>query len=380
MDLLSVPTPFAPKRKGSRRPWLVLGALLLLACQAGGAPASTPPTVSSMPPTLPSTPPTASTSAPSGTREAVLPTMRDRSPRPSDVAFPVTLTDDEGTATTLEREPERVIGLSPANTEILFTLGVPEKAVGGTDFDDFPPEAAALPDVATFNGVLIERVVELEPDLVIAAGNAFTPAADIERMRDLDIPVLVVYAETVDEVLADIRLIGSAVGAGEQADALTTAMTSRIDEVRTAAEAQGQRPRVFYQIGSEPEIYGPAPDSFVADMVELAGGAPITTGDPNVFSIPLEQLVEQDPEIVIVGDAQYGVCPETVMERPGWQSMTAVRDGAVRAIDDTIVTRPGPRLAEGLAALAFAIHPDIDMAVPPPPVTACATPSPSATP
>ena len=111
-------------------------------------------------------------------------------------AFPVTLVDDEGTEVTLEAEPQRIISLSPANTEIVFALGAGDRLVGGTDYDDYPAEAAALPDVATFQGVVMEQVVELEPDLVLAAGNAFTPPDDIARMRELGYPVLVVYAPT----------------------------------------------------------------------------------------------------------------------------------------------------------------------------------------
>jgi iron complex transport system substrate-binding protein len=279
----------------------------------------------------------------------------------SAATFPLTVVDDEGTSLALEAVPQRVISLSPANTEIVFALGAGERLVGGTDFDDHPAEAAALPDVATFTGVIMERVVALEPDLVLAAGNNFTPAADIARMRELDIPVLVVYAETVADVVADVELIGMAIGEAEAAETLADEMRTRLAQVEAAVAGFEDRPRTFYQIGSEPEIYGPAPGSFVADMVELAGGTPITTDDPAVFSVPLERLVEEDPEIIVVGDAIYGVCPDVVGARPGWGGMTAVRDGAIRPVDDIIVTRPGPRLPDGLAALARAIHPEIDL-------------------
>jgi iron complex transport system substrate-binding protein len=279
-------------------------------------------------------------------------------------AWPRTLVDDEGTTIELDARPERVISLSPANTEIVFALGAGDRLVGRTDYDDYPPEAATRPAVATFTGVILEQAVDLEPDLVLAAGNNFTPATDIERMRDLGLTVLVVYAETMGEVLADIRLIGRALGADEAADAIVRQMETRISEVREAATVVGERPRVFYQIGSEPEIYAPAPNSFIADMVVLAGGEPITTTDPAVFSISVERLIDLDPEVIVLGDAAYGVCPAAVRQRPGWGSMTAVREGAIRPVDDTIVTRPGPRLAEGLAALALAIHPDADIAPP----------------
>lgn len=277
--------------------------------------------------------------------------------------FPLTLTDDEGTSVTLDAQPERVISLTPATTELLFALGEGDRLVGRTDFDDYPPEATELPAVATFTGVLIEQVVDLEPDLVIAGGNNFTAAADVDRLRDLDIRVLVVYAQDVAGVLADIRLVGRAIGAETAAEEVVADIELRVAEV-SAAVADLAHPRVFYELGNEPEIYGPAPDSFVADMVNLAGGDPITTTDPAVFSIALERLVDLDPEVIVLGDAAYGVCPDSVSGRPGWGGISAVRDGAVRPVDDIVVTRPGPRLGEGLAALALAIHPDAQIAPP----------------
>ncbi len=285
-----------------------------------------------------------------------------QSPGADPAAWPRTLTDDEGTQVTLPALPERIVSLSPANTEIVFALGAGDRLLGGTDFDDFPPgEVDRLAHVATYNGVLMEQVVALEPDLVLAAGNYLTPPADIARMRELGYPVVVVYADTVDAVLADIELIGDAVGEGDAARDLTAAMRADIDQITAAVAQTDDRPRVFYQIGSEPEIYGPAPGSFIADMVVLAGGDPILTSDPAVFSIPVEQLVAADPEVIVVGDANYGVCPESVMVRPGWDVMTAVRNGDVRAVDDIVITRPGPRLAQGLANLARAIHLDLDL-------------------
>jgi iron complex transport system substrate-binding protein len=286
-------------------------------------------------------------------------------------AFPLTVTDDEGTEVTIDALPERIVSFSPANTEIVFTLGAGERLVGGTDADDYPPEAAALPDVVTLTTVSMEQVVGLDPDLALAAGNGFTPPDDIARMRELGIPVVVVYPDTVDQVLADIDLIGTAIGEAAAAHSLTDAMAARIGEVSTAAAATGTKPRTFYQLGSEPEIYAPAPGSFTADIVELAGGTAVTTSDPAVFSIPVEALITADPEVIVVGDAAFGVCPADVIARPGWSDITAVKDGAVRAIDDTTVSRPGPRLGEGLAALAIAIHPDIELSDPPAPFTGC---------
>lgn len=365
-------TPSGTRLKGSSHALLGLVLTSLAAACSGGAPATNAPTSSatSSPTSPTATPalaatPTSATATPSG--------LSSEGPSPSGAptGFPVSITDDEGTRIDIDAEPERIISLSPANTELVFALGAGERLVGGTDFDDFPAEAARLDDVVVETRVLIERIVEAEPDLVLAAGNAFTPSADIDRMRGLGLDVMVVYASDVDAVLADIELIGTAIGRSEEAVAITDAMTARIDAVTSAAAAIGEHPRVFYQLGSEPEIFGPAPDSFIADMVVLAGGDPITTTDPSVFAIPVERLVEEDPEVIIVGDAAYGVCPADVAARPAWRQMTAVMEGAVRPIDDLIVTRPGPRLGDGLAALAVAIHPDLMLSPAPPAVPYC---------
>jgi iron complex transport system substrate-binding protein len=143
-------------------------------------------------------------------------------------------------------------------------------------------------------------------------------------------------------------------------------MQAEIDAIAAAvASAGAERPRVFYELDATKEIYGPADDSFLAEMIGLAGGEAITTGSPTVFSIPLETLLAADPEVIVLGDAAYGVTAEQVAARPGWGVMTAVREGAIRPVDDVVVTRPGPRLAEGLRALALAIDPAAPLPAPP---------------
>jgi iron complex transport system substrate-binding protein len=279
----------------------------------------------------------------------------------ADDAYPLTVVDDEGTEVTLEVHPERIISLSPSNTEIVFALGAGDRLVGGTDYDDYPPEAVELTDVATFNGVIMEQVVALEPDLVLAAGNYFTPPDDIAQMRELGYPVVVLYAPDVPTVMSDIELIGASIGEAEAAAAMTAELTAQMEAIAEAAAAAGSTPRTFYELGAEPEIYAPAPESFLADMIVRAGGDPITTGDPAAWSIPLEELVVADPEVIVLGDANYGTCPDTIAARAGWEGMTAVVNGDVRPVNDVPITRPGPRLAEGLASLARAIHPELEL-------------------
>jgi iron complex transport system substrate-binding protein len=331
--------PLPPPRRVAAQ--LVALILALAACSGGGVAASPN-----------STPSAAATLAPTLT-----PTL---SPAPTR-AFPTTLTDDEGTVVEIAEEPDVIVSLTPATTETLFALGVGNRIAGkGEDVFLYPPEAASIPDVATFDAVDIEKVVSMEPDVVFAGGNFFTPPDAIQRMRDLGLPVVVLYAASVDDVFEDIELIGHAAGRSAEATAIADRMRSEFDAVG-AAVAGLPKPRLFYELDATGAIYGPADNSFLAEMIALAGGDPITTGSPDKFDISIERLIERDPELILLADAPFGVTAEQVVARPGWAVMTAVKEDRIRPIDDQTVTRPGPRLFLGLELLAATIHPDADI-------------------
>lgn len=273
---------------------------------------------------------------------------------------PLTLTDDAGRQVTLAADPQRIVSLAPSNTEIVCALGACDRLVGVTDFDDYPAEVVEVDKVVTMAQVDVEAVVAAEPDLVLAAGNELTPTTVIDQLADLGLPVLTLYPESLAEVAADIELVGTAIGRPEAAAEVVTAMEARIDAV-TDAVAGLDRPRTFYEVGVfEGVIYTAGEGSFLASLIDLAGGEPIT-GDALSTAIELEDLVAADPELILLGDATYDptITPASVAARPGWDAMTAVRNGAVVPIsEDLVITRPGPRVVDGLEALARAIHPD----------------------
>ncbi len=353
MDARPVPARRRRPRPAPPPVPLLIALLALLVAACSGATATPVPAAPTPPPSPAATP--ASTATPTVSPVA---------------AFPVTVTDDEGTKVTIDAEPHRIVALTPAATETLFALGLGDRVVGkAQDVDLFPPEAKPIPEVAVYDNVDVEKVTGLAPDLVIAGGNNFNKPDAIAKLRSLGVPVVVEYAPDVATVLADIRLIGSATGTADAATGITDRMSREMARVQTAVQGL-PRPRTWYELDATGAFYGPADHSFLAEMLGMAGADPITTGSPDAYDIPAERLIAADPELILLADARYGTKAEDVAKRPGWSAMSAVRSGDIRPIDDTTVTRPGPRLFLGLALLARTIHPDapIPSAEPIPPV------------
>ncbi|HLO35049.1 MAG TPA: ABC transporter substrate-binding protein, partial [Candidatus Deferrimicrobium sp.] len=149
--------------------------------------------------------------------------------------FPLTLTGDEGTAVELKAEPRKIVSLTPATTEILFALGAGDRVVGKVeDLTPYPPEADAIPIVAKFGQVDVEKIVSLDADVVIAGGNSFNPPDKIAQLRKLGVPVLVVYAPDIAGVLRDVEVTGDAVGRSGEARDLTASMRAAFDQIEAA--------------------------------------------------------------------------------------------------------------------------------------------------
>jgi iron complex transport system substrate-binding protein len=285
---------------------------------------------------------------------------------PASVSYPLKLTDDAGRTVILPAKPAKIVSLAPSNTEIVCALGACDGLVGVTDFDDFPPTVKGVAKVVVQAKVDVEKVVAAKPDLVLAAGNGLTPDAVISQLGSLGLRVMTLYPTTLDGVYADIELVGRALDAAATADATVKAMKDRVATIVDAVSA-APRPRVFYEVSVfEGNIYTAGKDSFLASLITIAGGTPVT-GDPRSTAIQLEDLIAADPEVILLGDASYDPSLGTaakalaaVRARSGWAGMTAVKEGrVVPFLDDIVTTRPGPRIVDGLEALARAIHPEI---------------------
>ncbi|RLT23245.1 MAG: hypothetical protein DWI45_04990 [Chloroflexi bacterium] len=278
----------------------------------------------------------------------------------SEAAYPRTMTDDAGESITISAAPQRIVALTPASVETLATLSLTDRVVGIAECTCTPDTLAAIPVVAGYEGVDLEQLIALEPDLVFVGGSGFTSADAITAMRTANLTVVTIDPKGVDGVYRTLRLIGDAVGASIPAAKLVASVRADIARLATLIPA-GARPKVFYEIDATSTIYGLAPDDYAAELITLAGGEPVTSGSAGVYEIALETLVAAAPQVILLGDAAYGTTAAAVAARPGWSAIPAVAGGAIRPVDGDLVTTPGPRLAAALAALIVAINPAISV-------------------
>jgi cobalamin transport system substrate-binding protein len=282
------------------------------------------------------------------------------------VSYPLTLTDDAGRSVTLAAPPQQIVSLAPSNTEIVCTLGACGALTGVTDFDDYPASVKNVAHVVVQAKVDAEKVLAAKPDLVLAAGNGLTPEAAIKQLTDLGLQVITLYPKDLAGVYHDITLVGEALGVADRAQSTVASLQRRVKGVTDVVSA-APRPRTFYEVSVfEGTIYTAGKDSFLSSLISLAGGNPVV-GDAQSGAIQLENLIAADPELILLGDASYDLTLAThdkavaaVRARSGWGKISAVSAGKVISFtDDVVTTRPGPRIVDGLEALARAIHPDL---------------------
>lgn len=269
-------------------------------------------------------------------------------------SFPLTLTDDGGREVTLEKEPQRIVSLTPGNTEILYALGLEKKVVGVTTYCDYPARVKSKEKVGDFANPNVEKIVALKPDLVLAT--AGVQAALTQRLDELGVPIFIVDPKNLSQSIEGIKKVGKITGQADKAEEVTSQMEQDIEQVSEAVASVEQKPTVFCELGTNP-LYTAGTGTFIDDMIRVAGGVNVVKGKEwVVYSI--EQLIKDDPDIYIAVKGSMHT-PEEMEKRQGFKDLSAVKNNQVYVVDDNLVTRPGPRLTEGLKEVAKAIHPKL---------------------
>lgn len=267
-----------------------------------------------------------------------------------------TFVDDLGRKLYLAKPPARVVSLAPSMTEILYSLALDDAIVGVSDFCDYPPQARAKPKIG-YSHPNLESIVALKPDLVLAP-STFLRADLLAKLEQLKIPTFILDAKTIEEIPSHIQTIGRMMDRGPAADRLATEMRRQVAALR--ARVQPLAPvRVLYVLNSQPLI-SVGPGSFIHQMIELAGGVNVAGRAQAPYPrLSLEEVLRADPELLIfpIGQAESIRQGEQEQWRR-WTTLSAVKHQRFHQISADLLNRPGPRITQGLEALARIIHPE----------------------
>jgi len=248
--------------------------------------------------------------------------------------------------------PRRIVCLTEETTETLYLLGEGDRIVGVSGYTVRPPEARQKPKVSAFINARFEKIDALQPDLILAFSDLQADiAAELIRRG---YPVVTFNQRSVAEILQMIRMVGALVGRADAAHVLAQSLADGLEAVRLRASALPRRPRVFFEEWDAPLISG---IQWVEELVEIAGGAPIFPelrrhGLAKHRIVAPEEVAARDPEIVIASWCGKAMKKRTIVERPGWNRVSAVRHDRIYEIKSSYILQPGPAsLTEGVARL-----------------------------
>ncbi len=276
---------------------------------------------------------------------------------------PLISTDAHGTPITIPaKAPQRIVSLTPGDSEMLAAVGVSARVVGVDAFTNYPAEMAAKPKVSSNDGnPNVEQIIALNPDLVLSWGQ-FTTQADTALLQ-AHINVIALPVANLQGTLTEIRLVGQLTHTTATADALVKSLQQRIDAVKRKV-ASAQPVSVYMEVGfTPPPPYAVGGGSFENDVLADAGGRNIfaaQTDNGGFPSVSVESIIAANPQVIILTEEPaYGGNPQQVYARPGWGNMAAITSHRVYNINPDIVSRPGPRLVDALEQVAKMLHPDL---------------------
>lgn len=267
--------------------------------------------------------------------------------------YPITITDSYDRKITIENEPERIISIAPSITETIFALDSGDKLVGRTDYCKYPEEVENIESIGSLMEPNIEKIIDLKPDIVIASTHFKEEV--LNKLEEVDIKVAVLYGEeSFEGVYEVIGELGKVLNQKDKSQEITDNMNQRVENVLTRVK-DIDKPSVYYVVGfGEYGDFTAGGDTFIGQIIEMAGGKNAAS-DVSGWKYSLESLVEKDPDILIC--SMYYNTKESLMETNGYKDLTAVKEGRLYEINNDLLELQGPRLIEGLEALAEILHP-----------------------
>lgn len=276
-------------------------------------------------------------------------------------AFPVTFTDDAGREVTIEKEPESIVSIQTSNTEILFALGVGDKVIGVSDYCNYPEAVNDIQKVGA-QDMDAELILQLLPDVAFVTTYHYENHATIlEQFEEAGITVVVTgSAASFDEAYDTMKMIATATGSVEESEKIVTSMKERLEEIKEKAKQVTDQKRVWVEVSPGPDIFTTGKGTFMNEMLESIHAINVASDHEGWVKLTEEEIVQLNPDVIVTTYGYYVDDPVAeVLGRDGWAEVPAVKNDFIFDVDSDTVTRPGPRLIEGVETLAKRIYPEV---------------------
>ena len=275
--------------------------------------------------------------------------------------FPVTITDDANREVTIKEKPETIVSIQTSNTEIAFALGLGDKIIGVSDYDNYPKEALEKQKVGG-QDINSELVLSLLPDMALVTDYHYKTHPDVlKKFEEAGIDIIVVgSAVSFEDVYSNIEMIGEATGSKTEAEEIVTDMKERLQAIKDKAAASvTDKKKVWVEVAPAPDIFTTGQNTFMHEMLESIQAINAAEKQEGWVKMTEEEIVQLNPDVIITTYGYYVEDPKAeVLAREGWAEVPAVKSGNVFDVDSDTVTRPGPRLIEGVEMLAELIYPE----------------------
>ncbi len=279
----------------------------------------------------------------------------------NETAYPITVTDASGEEITFEAAPERIVSTSPSETEILFALGLGDKIVGVSDYDNYPEEALSKPKVGGVFNPNVEAIIAADSDLLI--GGISLPDDAAVKFRELGIKIYKTDPKTVEDVLDNILRLGVVTNTQVQAEELVEKLRADITKVTDAVATiqESDKKKVYLEFAPGWTV---GSGEFLDELLVMAGGINIAGDQPGWNQVNEEKVIQDDPDVILYAanlvDYDSGKSlEELIKNRSGWEQIQAIQNSQLIAIDNDILARPGPRITEGLLLMFEGIYPGL---------------------
>jgi iron complex transport system substrate-binding protein len=275
--------------------------------------------------------------------------------------YPLTVKDATGKEFVFEKAPMHIVSVSPAETEALFAIGLNDQIVGVSDFDDYPEAAKSKKKMGGIVKPNTEAMIAANADLIIT-GVSMKPET-VEKLRALNLNVFKVEPKKLDDAMADITLFGQITNHQEQAEKVVAKMKADRQKVVDAVKSvkQEAKKKVYVEFSAGWSV---GSGEFMDELITLSGGVNVAADMKGWHQISEENIIQQNPNVILfakdaIDDKSKKTLDQIIRERSGWNQIDAIKNNRVIGLDGNLLSRPGPRLTDGLLEMAKGIYPEL---------------------